>query len=230
MTYMMWTIAGPASPSQAPSQPETRFLLPQHQALLEASAISAEVAGTRGYWSALQKDDLRPLGFADYQCRVPALVIPVWNAHGEIATYQTRPDTPRLRNTKPIKYETQVGSRMVLDVPPAARPFLSNPAIPLWITEGIRKADSGASRGLAIIALLGVWNWRGTNAHGGKVALPDWECMALNGRRIYLAFDSDATSNPQVAKAVQRLGAFLGSRKAEVRYIPLGTGQERADG
>jgi hypothetical protein len=178
----------------------------------------------------VRKDQLRALAFADVQCRVPALVIPVWNVRGEIATYQTRPDTPRLRNTKPIKYETLSGSCMVLDVPPATRPSLDDPSIPLWITEGIRKADSGASRGLAIIGLLGVWNWRGTNAHGGKVALPDWECIALNGRRVYLAFDSDATSNPQVAKAARRLGAFLGSRKADVRYIPLGTGQEHADG
>jgi hypothetical protein len=198
--------------------------------LLNASSIIPEVAQARGYWSAVQMDDLRALGFADYQCHVPALVIPVWNVHGEIATYQTRPDTPRLRNTKPIKYETQSGSRMVLDVPPATCPYLSNPAIPLWITEGIRKADSGASRGLAIIALLGVWNWRGTNAHGGKVALPDWECIALNGRRVYLAFDSDATSNPQVAKAVRRLGAFLASRHADVRYIPLGARPEDARG
>jgi hypothetical protein len=119
---------------------------------------------------------------------------------------------------------------MVLDVPPATRPYLGNPAIPLWITEGVRKADSGASRGLTIIALLGVWNWRGTNAHGGKVALPDWECIALNSRRVYLAFDSDATSNPQVAKAVRRLGAFLTSRQADVRYIRLGARPEDARG
>jgi hypothetical protein len=117
---------------------------------------------------------------------------------------------------------------MVLDVPPGTRPHLGNPAIPLWITEGIRKADSGASRGLAIIALLGVWNWRGTNSAGGKVVLPDWECIALNGRPVYLAFDSDAMTNAQVAKALRRLGAFLTSRKADVRYVRLGTGEGSA--
>jgi hypothetical protein len=188
------------------------------------------VEQARGYWSATEKAQLRGLGFADYQCRVPTLVIPVWNVHGEIATYQSRPDTPRVRKSGPVKYETKGGSHMVLDVPPATLPHLGNPSVPLWITEGIRKADSGASRGLAIIALLGVWNWRGTNALSGKVALPDWELIALNGRRVYLAFDSDATSNPHVSKALRRLGAFLTSRKADVRYIHLGTEAESARG
>ena len=48
-------------------------LLPHHQALIHNSAISPEVALARGYWSAIAKDDLRPLGFAEYQCLVPAL-------------------------------------------------------------------------------------------------------------------------------------------------------------
>jgi Domain of unknown function (DUF3854) len=204
--------------------------LPQHRALIEASAIGPDVAAARGYWSAIRSDQLRELGFAPYQCRVPALVNPVWNVHGEIATYQSRPDSPRIRKGKPIKYETIAGARMVLDVPPATRPHLGNPAIPLWITEGIRKADSGVSRGLAIIALLGVWNWRGTNGLGGKVALPDWELIALNGRQVYLAFDSDATTNPQVARALRRLGQFLAGRKADVRYIHLGTLRDGAHG
>jgi hypothetical protein len=193
--------------------------------LLVASAISAEVARARGYWSAMEKAQLRDLGFANYQGRVPALVIPVWNVHGELATHQVRPDTPRIQKDKLIKYETKHGTRMVLDVPPGTRPHLGNPATPLWITEGIRKADSGVSRGLAIIALLGVWNWRGTNSFGGKVVLPDWEYIALNGRLVYLAFDSDAMTNAQVAKALRRLGAFLSSRKADVRYVRLGAGE-----
>ena len=48
------------------------------------------------------------------------------------------------------------------------------------------------SKGLCCIALLGVWSWRETNEHGGKTALPDWELIALNGRDVYITFDSDA--------------------------------------
>jgi len=32
---------------------------------------------------------------ASTQARVPALLIPIWNVHGEIATYQTRADEPQ---------------------------------------------------------------------------------------------------------------------------------------
>src|SRR5215217_7360058 len=139
------------------------MLLPQHRALIEGSAITYEVAAARGYWSATSADQLRALGFADAQCRPPALVIPVRNVYAEIETYQIRPDSPRIRNGKPVKYETVAGSHMVIDVPRSAHPHLGNPAIPPWITESVRKADSAVSHGLCCIALLGVWNWRGTN-------------------------------------------------------------------
>jgi hypothetical protein len=199
----------------------TRLLLAQHQALITASAIAPDVERARGYWSATDKSDLEELGFPAYQRRVPALVLPVWNVYGEIETFQLRPDAPRMRKGTAIKYETRDGTRMLLDVPPGSRPHLGDPAISLWITEGIRKADSGVSQGLAIIALLGVWNWKGTNAHGGKVALADWDSIALNGRAVYLAFDSDAAINHQVATALDRLGHFLRRRHARVRYVRL---------
>ena len=101
---------------------------------------------------------------------------------------------------------------MILDVHPSVRSMLGDPDKPLWVTEGIKKADSLVSRGCCAIALLGVWNWRGTNDAGGKIALPDWESVALNGRKVYICFDSDVMTNPQVYKALVRLKAFLESR------------------
>jgi hypothetical protein len=196
--------------------------------LIEGSAISAEVAAARGYRSLTTVAECRHLGFAKSQCLVPALLVPIRTVAGEIATYQLRPDTPRLRSGKPIKYETVAGARMVLDVPPASRPHLGNPDIPLWITEGARKVDSAISHGLVAIGLLGVWNWRGTNEHGGKTALPDWESIALNDRDVYLAFDSDAMTNPQVAAALARLSEFLRGRGARIHFVYLPTGNDGA--
>jgi len=89
------------------------------------------------------RSELRRLGFTDKQSRVPALLIPVWNAASEIANYQIRPDEPRVNERgKPVKYETPARSRMVLDVPPAARAWIGDPSRPLFVTEGIRKADA----------------------------------------------------------------------------------------
>ncbi|HXM55234.1 MAG TPA: DUF3854 domain-containing protein, partial [Candidatus Dormibacteraeota bacterium] len=202
-----------------------RDLLPVHHAMLVASGISFEVAKARGYWSAVRKSELHALGFGSSQQRVPALVIPVHGITGEVVLHQVRPDDPR-RNAqgKPVKYETPSKARMALDVPPAVRPLLGNPSLPLIVTEGARKADSAASVGLCCIAVAGVWNWRGSNDAGGTVALADWEHIALNDRTVLLAFDSDVTTKPPVQSALLRLKAMLEQRRAHVQVVHLPSG------
>src|SRR5882724_10858076 len=123
-------------------------LLPQHLERLKNSAISPAVAKARGYHSVTTGAKLERLGFPAAQRRVPALLIPTRNIMGEIATYQIRPDEPRIRDGEPVKYETLAGSRMVLDVPLMARQWLGNPKKPLFITEGARKADAAVSKDL----------------------------------------------------------------------------------
>jgi hypothetical protein len=113
---------------------------------------------------------------------------------------------------------------MALDVPPAVRPLLGNPNVPLVVTEGARKDDAAASAGLCCIAVAGVWNWRGSNDDGGTVALPDWEHIALNDRTVLLAFDSDVTTKPPVQAALQRLKEMLVRRKAHVQIVHLPSG------
>jgi hypothetical protein len=200
------------------------FLLLQHRKLIEDSGISEEVATARGYRSVTTRAELKRLGFADSQCRVPALLLPVYGVGGEIVSYQIRPDMPRIRDGKALKYETPAKSRMAVDVPPLARAMLGKPDVPLIVTEGIRKADAAASHGLCCIDVLGVWNWRGTNPYGGKLVLPDFESIALNGRDVYLCFDSDVVTKPAVRQALDRLSAFLTSRGASVKVLLLPTG------
>jgi hypothetical protein len=201
-------------------------LLPQHQELIKGSAITDDVARARGYLSITKFAELGRLGFGQAQRQVPTLLIPIRSVNGEIATYQSRPDHPRIKNGKPIKYETPRGAHMVIDVPPHARRWLGDPKRPLFITEGVRKADAGVSANLICIALLGVSNFRGTNEYGGKTALADWESIALEGRRVYIVYDSDVMTNPAVSKALIRLKLFLESRKGEVLliYLPSGEG------
>jgi hypothetical protein len=66
-------------------------LLPQHAALLTASAISGKVAEARGYRSVIVKAELTRLGFSDRQARAPALLLPVHGVTGEIALGARRP-------------------------------------------------------------------------------------------------------------------------------------------
>lgn len=205
---------------------ENEFLLPQHAALISASAIALDVATARGYRSITDPQEATIVGFSPSQISVPALLMPVWGVSGEIVTYQLRPDMPRVIKGKPLKYETPHGSRMALDIPPAVRHQMGNPSVPLIITEGVRKVDAAVSHGACCVALLGVWNWRGTNEQGGKTALPDWESIALNGRRVYIAFDSDVMTKSAVQGALLRLKDFLTHRGAKVipLFLPPGIG------
>jgi len=193
-----------------------KILLPHHEATLrEESSIASDVIAERRYFTATRKNELEKRGFAPAQRIVPALVIPIWDVRGEVSLHHLRPDEPRIVNGKTRKYEFPAGATMTLDVHPRIREQLSDPSIPLFITEGSKKADAAISRGLCCIALLGVWNWRGTNGQGGKTALGDWESIALNGRRCYIVFDSDVMTNPAVYGALVRLKEFLESRGAK---------------
>lgn len=196
------------------------MLLAHHQALLVASAISPEVVEARGYFSAQStKAELGRLGFGPSQRLIPALIIPQWNVLGECTHHMLRADAPREVRGKAVKYETPTKATQVLDVPPAARAMLEDPAVPLVITEGSRKADAAVSRGMCAVSLNGVYGFRGTNDKGGKSALPDWELIALNGRTVLLAFDNDALTKPTVHEALRRLRGLLEMRRAVVRVV-----------
>ena len=200
-------------------------ILPQHEKLIEDSAIAPEVAQARGYRSVEIQAEMKRLGFSQAQCK-PGLLIPIWGVNGEIVSYQIRPDEPRIgKNGKPIKYETPAKSRMVLDAHPSIVKKLLDPTIPLIITEGIRKADSAISHGLVCIALLGVNGFRGKNEFGGKTFLNDFGYIALNGRLVYIGFDSDIMLKLEVHRAMSDLAAFLESKKANVAFIYLPPGE-----
>jgi predicted P-loop ATPase len=209
--------------------PVGRRLTQSHeQMLIRDSGIDPKVVTERDAWTAINVKELSALGFAGHQQLVPALVLPVWSVNGQAVTYQIRPNTPRTKDGKTIKYETPAGPRVVLDVHPRIRGLLNNPQNPLYITEGIRKADAAVSMGLCCVALLGVTNWRGTNANGGKTPLICWQSIALNGRTVYITFDSDSASNPMVLRQAVALGEYLESKDAQVQVITLPAGTNGA--
>jgi len=145
---------------------------------------------------------------------IPLRPVPGTEEKGDkkTAPAQFKPNTPRVsENGRPVKYETPTGFRCCIDVPPGVERHLKDHNTPLIVTEGVKKADSAASRGLACVALLGVNSWD----------LPDWDGIVLSHRKVYIIFDSDVMLKREVALAMKRLTHFLRSRGATVQKIFL---------
>ncbi|MFV9507541.1 MAG: DUF927 domain-containing protein [Oscillochloridaceae bacterium umkhey_bin13] len=182
----------------------------------------------RGYRSIQGLDQWTALGCAPIskQFAHVGLAFPVYRlGQLEPYTWVLRPDHPRLSRGRPIKYEWPKGLPPCFDVLPRYRTALTDPAVPLWFTEGAKKADALATAyGDAIIPvnLNGVWGFRGTRSGGGKLVLPDVDEIAWNGRRVVLAFDSDVVRKAPVAAALRRLAALLIARGvSEVQMLVL---------
>ena len=136
-------------------------LLPQHQAMLAASGIPPEHARARGYISidSGNRKRLKYIGIVKAVQKSDGLLIPLLRIDGEIGGYQFRPDNPRVKDGKEIKYETPFRQSNMIDFPPGVTERLADRNTPIWITEGVKKADAGFCAGLAIVGLTGVWNW-----------------------------------------------------------------------
>src|SRR5829696_37842 len=192
---------------------------PHHRhMLMEESGIDPAVVAERGYHTVKTKAELGRLGFSKPQQRVPALVIPMYSPVGELVTHQMRSDAPRQNGEgKVIKYEMPAGSSIRLDVHPSQTERVEDTSVPLWITEGVKKADSLVSRGQCTVALQGVWCWQKDG-----VPLRDWEDVRLWGRSVCVIFDSDVATNPKVQTALEGLVGFLRGRgsRVGVAYLP----------
>lgn len=189
---------------------------------VKGSGISGEVAKERGYRSVLGKKELEDLGFSTSQRQTPGLLLPVHSPDGSNPFPQYRPDNPRTdKKGKSVKYETPIETGLRIDVPPRCRENLKNPNIRLWVTEGIKKADALASRGECVIALLGVWNFKGKNEFGGTTILADFDYIAWKGREVYIVYDNDLITKTQVRLALDRLTEHLKRRGAHVSHIYL---------
>jgi len=215
--------------------PETALpLTPEHYAMLaHESGISNAVIAGRGYRSidAVQGyAELKTLGFSQAQAKLtPGLLLPLHTTDGKQPLAIFRPDHPQPdANGRLRKYLLPKEAGVRLDCPPRCQPFLGDPSIPLWITEGQKKADALASQGAVAICLLGVWNFKGKNALRGTTFLADWDYVTRPGRELRLVFDSDVLTVPGVRKAVERLTEHLVRTGANVRsvYLPPVAGKK----
>jgi hypothetical protein len=121
--------------------------------LVELSAVDPAVIADRGYqtvqWGPNDRrghDLLAGLGIPSWARdgeRGSGLLIPMYRATGERISAQWKPEKQvRNRNGKYLKYASVRGQTNRLDVHPRNRDRIVDPTVPLWITEGIKKADA----------------------------------------------------------------------------------------
>jgi putative DNA primase/helicase len=192
------------------------------------------------------REQLKRLGFPSWSVRedyyFPGLLLPIWTPGGKKIPGQWKPwravPSPDGKG-KRIRYASARGGvrldvhpRWSRDPDPDGRemrlPAIQDVDVPLWITEGLKKADALTSRGICTVALSGVYNWRNTHA-----TLGDWEDVRLKGREVTICFDADAITKPAVQKAMARLGKWLkfkGASKVWYLVVPPGVNDQAVKG
>lgn len=214
----------PVRPKNGVGNTDPLQLSAVHRAELAGSVISEDQMQARGY-KTLEGSDADRAGLKEIRIprwawrddsAYPGLLIPLYRVTGERIGWQWKPAVPQeAPGGKPEKYASQSGTPNRLDVPPSCSDTVRDPSVPLWITEGVKKADALCSKGRAVITLTGVFNWRSKLG-----TLGDWEDIPLRGRTVVVCFDADAREKRNVLLAMRRLGMWLESKgTADVRYL-----------
>lgn len=120
---------------------------------------------------------------------------------------QVKPNTPKLKdNGKPQKYHGPEGVEtraIFLEVPSEPNFWqnaLSNPAIPIYLLEGAKKAGLLVTHHYVAIALPGIWNGIRRDGNGGHYLIPELVPFAVPGRQFIFVYDQDTT--PDTRKQV----------------------------
>src|SRR5215467_4804169 len=138
----------------------------------------------------------------------PGLAIPypdpTGNGHAFVRVKVDKADSDGKR------YRSPVGSKNRLYIPPNfEHDALQDVSVPLYLTEGEKKALKACQEGLVCLALAGVWCWKTQDAAGRSVPIPDLDLITWTGRDVTLVFDSDIVTKPAVQHAETALATEL---------------------
>jgi Domain of unknown function (DUF3854)/Family of unknown function (DUF5906) len=179
--------------------------------LLELEPVSAHTAKIRGF----------PGNAAGF-------LIPYFDILGKRTKFEriryledTRHGFDKISKKKPLRYGQRPNTINELYLPPLVDwdRISIRTEIPLLITEGELKSACATKLGLPTIGLGGVWCFQ--SASTGNELLPGFDAFAFADRTIYIIFDSDAATNPNILAAEERLSKRLTERGAVVHLCRL---------
>jgi hypothetical protein len=179
---------------------------------LQRSGIPPDIAERAGFFDVEDASEI----YEDFDTG-PAIIIPYYNTDGSIMQFQrdtldrpfcrVRYLAPKQagafapkkakRYSQPGKSGTRAYFCPLLDWARIA----ADTQEPIVITEGEKKAVAGIAAGFPVLALGGVFNF----TNGGDELMPELEAVNWRGRDVYICFDSDALTNPNILAAEARL-------------------------
>ncbi|MCZ6691074.1 MAG: DUF3854 domain-containing protein [Planctomycetota bacterium] len=179
--------------------------------LTEAQAMVAEMRSVQA------EEASRLLGLP---VRSPGFVIP----YPATDAFRIRLDSHHVfQDGREAKYLCPRGTAVRAYVPPDGLNALLEELAddlerPLAIAEGEKRAIVLRLLGYSVVGIPGVWAWVLKEAESGLI--PDMEKILplLKGRKVLIAFDSDARSNLNVTRAVARLSEILRHAKGKVTW------------
>jgi hypothetical protein len=212
---------------------DSKFLEPKHKKELRASGLTDKTIKNAGiYWADFAKIE-RLLGKSKTTENNTGggLVYPYPPLDGTeeskpyvVVKLDNDPGDGKKANRAPKGRGNRLYAPATLD-----RSILQDASITLCITEGQKKTLAAIQEGIPCVGLTGVFNFRNKDDKGVPSVLPDFDAVALAGRRMEIVYDGDAAQNPQVVRAEKQLGKVLnklGARAFVVR-LPEGPGGEK---
>lgn len=201
--------------------------------------VDFDVADARGYKPVTEEEARSILGHAPWGQNWPGgFAIPLFHpgkADSNVAQIRLTGETifdadgkaMRFFIPKGIERGSKAGD-LPADVNPATpTEWLNDPSVPLIITEGTAKGDSmltaaiGENLPVVCVSVTGV-NMAVVNGRGkGKNLHPDLRPLVTPGRRVIVAWDSDAGTNPMVLSSLKVLRGVLHSEGADVKVLAL---------
>lgn len=227
----------------------TATLSPETLGDLERSGLNKETIASSGIRDEVTDPEVGILLRDKYHVR--GFVIPYHKFDGDELKFYRVKVLASLNGHKPPKYLQAKSSANHLYLPTSLNGLEPNWAtdttVPLYITEGEKKALAGVQAGLVTLAVGGVFSWR-THIHSfdrGVVRVEDkassrvvhlddrgersyktevaseFNDIDWSSRSVYLIFDSDAETNEEVQRAAFEFANWLDEQGASTRQIPL---------
>lgn len=162
-------------------------LHPDHLKDLRKSGLSNEIIHEAGIYSVPPRDFKKVLGPGLVIKVTSLLALPYPNCDGFIQ-WKLFPSIKN-KDGHTIRYFQPLGSSNYLYIPEQVILILPDVSIPIYITEGVKKALKACQESLFCIALIGLHNW--SDGSPDRNLIPDFDKIALRGREVFIVPDND---------------------------------------